>query len=158
MAYNHEVWSDTLRLVLRENRQAPVAPRSQTMVAPIVTPEPANAYSPDLEEESPRSSTNWPVILAVVFVVLLAVFAVLYKMRHKESPTQTFPDSTITKTDSLESDEITTDSTATPFSEPVEEEMAHDTVFITLPPSATTTNTVPVSPADSTAVPDSTGH
>ncbi|GAB3786028.1 hypothetical protein GCM10028818_48700 [Spirosoma horti] len=138
------------------SRQAPVVPRSQTRVAPVSMPEPANAYPADLEEESPRSSTNWPIILAVIFVVVLAVFAVLYKMRHKESPARTLPDSTLTNKDSLGSDEIATDSTAAPFSEPIEEETAHDTVFITLPPSATTTNPTPVSPADSTAVPDST--
>ncbi|GAB3805947.1 hypothetical protein GCM10028819_40320 [Spirosoma humi] len=140
------------------NRQPPIVPRSQTQVAPVAPPEPANVYSPDPETEPTGSSTNWPVILAVIFVVILAIFAVMYKMRHKESPGQTLPDSTITNTDSLGSNEVATDSTAAPFSEPVEEETAHDTVFITVPPSVTTTNTVPVSPADSTAVPDSTNN
>ncbi|AKD56310.1 serine/threonine-protein kinase [Spirosoma radiotolerans] len=136
-------------------RQAPVAPRSQTLVAPAPVPEPVNAYEYEPMEESPANTTNWSIILAALFVVVLAVFGVLYKMRHKEAPAQTLPDSTVTNTDSLSSDEIATDSTAAPFQESTEEEPATDSVITNSPPSETTINTTSAPPVDSTAVPDS---
>lgn len=141
------------------SRQASVVPRSQTRVAPVPAPGPVSAYPPEPIDEAPARTTNWPVILAVVFVVILAVFAVMYNIRHKESPAQPFPDSTVTNTDSVKSGELFIDSTMAPINEPVDEETATDSAVVSTPPSETIATTpTTVAPADSTAVTDSTGH
>lgn len=140
------------------NRSAPVVPR-QTLVAPVPITEPVNAYQPEPMDEAPASNTNWPVILAAAFVVILAVFAVMYTIRHKESPAQTFPDSTAAHTDSLRSDELFIDSTMAPPGETTEDEPATDSVVVSSSPSEmTATSTTTVAPADSTAAPDTTNH
>ncbi|AUD01566.1 serine/threonine-protein kinase [Spirosoma pollinicola] len=142
------------------NRQAPSLPRAQTMAAPAV-PQSVDAYEPLHDDEPSGSSGSWKIALSAFVITLLIGLAIMYSIRHKDKPASFLPDSTVTDTDSLASDELVpnADSATVTFPES-DEETTTDSVATSpapIPPANTTTAT-PTTPSDSTATPDSTGN
>ncbi|GAB2539251.1 serine/threonine protein kinase [Spirosoma aerophilum] len=140
------------------NRPTPVAPRSQTMAAPRPVARPVETYEP-VYEETPERSTNWMIAVAVLAVGLLIAFAVVYKMRHKESTPSSFvSDSTAAPADSsLIGDIPLASDSATTTPPESEEETVTDSVITTPVPAAETPQRSATATPDTTTVRDSTG-
>jgi serine/threonine protein kinase len=143
------------------NRQPPVAPRSQTMAAPRPVVQPVDYDEPVYNDEPTGRSTNWMIVAAVLVVGLLIGFAVIYKMRHKETPaTSVVSDSTGTGEDSLTMDKFApaADSATTTSQESDEDTTADSVETTSVPPvEVLAPSSSSVTTPDSTTVRDSTG-
>ncbi|GAB3909970.1 hypothetical protein GCM10028803_48750 [Larkinella knui] len=139
-------------------RSAPVPGRTKAAPAPVVQQPTESEVS--MPEEEPAAGPNWSwITLGLVAVAVLIGLFVFYKNQQNTGSSGIVPDSTVSVSDTSDSQRMTDDSTTDSSEEvPAEETMLPDSTETA--PAIKTDSTPPVPPEtkpDSTrAVPDST--
>ncbi|MFC5412409.1 serine/threonine-protein kinase [Larkinella bovis] len=139
---------------------SPAPVRNRTLAAPVSVPTPAEPdFTTPEPEDDPVSGVNWTwVTLGVVVVAVLVGFFLFYRSQPTTSGFET-DQNTFSKSDSLRSEVMQTDTTRAGEEYPVEETPADADTIPTdsAPPVDSTQRTAPAPVPDSTrTTPDST--